>query len=61
MPIPALDQDQVATCYKKAKPVTDIEEQGLIPDPEVMRTLFNRLFAASWVPLGYCRMRLESM
>ena len=31
--------------YKKVKPVEGIDEQGLVPDPQVMHVLFARLMA----------------
>ena len=45
MPVPAVDADKRGDAYKKAKPVEGIDEQGLVPDPQVMHVLFARLMA----------------
>ena len=36
MPVPAVDADKRGDAYKKVKPVDGIDEQGLVPDPQVM-------------------------
>ena len=36
MPVPAIDADKRGDAYKKVKPVDGIDEQGLVPDPQVM-------------------------
>ena len=46
MPVPAVDADKRGDAYKKVKPVEGIDEQGLVPDPQVMHVLFARLMAA---------------
>ena len=43
MPVPAVDADKRGDAYKKVKPVEGIDEQGLVPDPQVMHVLFARL------------------
>ena len=45
MPVPAIDPQKRSDAYKKVSPVDGITEQGLVPDPDVMHTLFARLFA----------------
>ena len=46
MPVaPAVDADKRGGAYKKVKPVEGIDEQGLVPDPQVMHVLFARLMA----------------
>ena len=45
MPVPAVDADKRGDAYKKVKPVEGIDEQGLVPDPQVMHVLFARLMA----------------
>ena len=45
MPVPAIDPQKRSDAYKKVSPVAGIAEQGLVPDPDVMHTLFSRLFA----------------
>ena len=40
MPVPAVDADKRGDAYKKVKPVEGIDEQGLVPDPQVMRTCY---------------------
>ena len=59
MPVPAVDADKRGDAYKKVKPVEGIDEQGLVPDPQVMHVLFARLMAilsrvgaASMAPLA---------
>ena len=51
MPVPAIDADKRGDAYKKVKPVEGIDEQGLVPDPQVMHVLFARLMAILG-PLG---------
>ena len=51
MPVPAVDADKRGDAYKKVKPVDGIDEQGLVPDPQVMHVLFARLMAILG-PLG---------
>ena len=51
MPVPAIDADKRGDAYKKVKPVDGIDEQGLVPDPQVMHVLFARLMAILG-PLG---------
>ena len=51
MPVPAVDADKRGDAYKKVKPVEGIDEQGLVPDPQVMHVLFARLMAILG-PLG---------
>ena len=51
MPVPAVDADKRGDAYKKVKPVEGIDEQGLVPDPQVMHVLFARLMAVLG-PLG---------
>ena len=41
MPVPAIDADKRGDAYKKVKPVEGIDEQGLVPDPQVMHVLFD--------------------
>ena len=45
MPVPAIDPTKRSDAYKKIAAVDGIAEQGMVPDPEVMHTLFSRLFA----------------
>ena len=45
MPVPVIDPQKRSDAYKKVSPVDGITEQGLVPDPDVMHTLFARLFA----------------
>ena len=45
MPVPVIDPQKRSDAYKKISPVAGIAEQGLVPDPDVMHTLFARLFA----------------
>jgi len=45
MPVPVIDPQKRSDAYKKVSPVAGIAEQGLVPDPDVMHTLFSRLFA----------------
>ena len=45
MPVPDIDPQKRSDAYKKVSPVAGIAEQGLVPDPDVMHTLFSRLFA----------------
>ena len=45
MPVPVIDAQKRSDAYKKVSPVAGIGEQGLVPDPDVMHTLFARLFA----------------
>ena len=45
MPVPVIDPQKRSGAYKKVSPVAGIAEQGLGPDPDVMHTLFSRLFA----------------
>ena len=49
MPVPAVDADKRGDAYKKVKPVDGIDEQGLVPDPQVMHVLFARLMASPFV------------
>ena len=42
---PASTHKKRPDAYKKVPPVAGIAEQGLVPDPDVMHTLFARLFA----------------
>ena len=51
MPVPAVDADKRGDAYKKVKPVEGIDEQGLVPDSQVMHVLFARLMAILG-PLG---------
>ena len=51
MPVPAVDADKRGDAYKKVKPVDGIDEQGLVPDPQVMHVLFARPMAILG-PLG---------
>ena len=51
MPVPVVDADKRGDAYKKVKPVDGIDEQGLVPDPQVMHVLFARLMAILG-PLG---------
>ena len=51
MPVPAIDADKRGDAYKKVKPVDGIDEQGLVPDPQVTHVLFARLMAILG-PLG---------
>ena len=51
MPVPAIDADKRGDAYKKVKPVEGIDEQGLVPDPQVMHVPFARLMAILG-PLG---------
>ena len=48
MPVPAVDADKRGDAYQKGvkPPVEGIDEQGLVPDPQVMHVLFARLMAA---------------
>ena len=45
MPVPLVDADLRSDAYKKVKPIEGIDEQGLVPDPEVMHVLFARMMA----------------
>ena len=45
MAVPVIDPQKRSDAYKKVSPVAGIAEQGLVPDPDVMHTLFSRLFA----------------
>ena len=45
MPVPVIDPQKRSDAYKKVSPVAGIVEQGLVPDPDVMHTLFSKLFA----------------
>ena len=42
MPVPVIDPQKRSDAYKKVSPVAGIAEQGLVPDPDVMHTLFSR-------------------
>ena len=42
MPVPVIDPQKRSCAYKKVSPVDGITEQGLVPDPDVMHTLFAR-------------------
>ena len=57
MPVPAVDADKRGDAYKKVKPVEGIDEQGLVPDPQVMHVLFARLMAILGPPLRAARWR----
>ena len=45
MPVPVIDPQKRSDAYKKVSPVAGIAEQGLVPDPDAMHTLFSKLFA----------------
>ena len=45
MPVPPIDPAKRSDAYKKIAAVDGIAEQGMVPDPEVMHTLFSRMFA----------------
>ena len=45
MPVPAIDPAKRSDAYKKIAAVDGIAEQGMVPDPDVMHTLFSRMFA----------------
>ena len=40
MPVPVIDSQKRSDAYKKVPPVDGIAEQGLVPDPDVMHTLW---------------------
>ena len=52
MPVPAVDADKRGDAYKKVKPVEGIDEQGLVPDPQVMHATLR-------TSSGSCRGKLR--
>ena len=51
MPLPEMVDEKVSAAQKKIAPIDGIAEQGVVPDPAVMHTLFAKFMAIAG-PVG---------